>query len=275
VTPTIAKTYGTVGAPSIERWVPDILRAGVAGCFIGHGAFGVITKAAWVPYFAVGGIHEPLAWRLMPWVGTMDIAIGILAFAWPCRALFLWAALWAGWTASLRPLSGESVWEFLERGGNYGVPLTILVATGTAGPLFQRLTFQWTRLNAKTENRLSWALRLTTICLLVGHAGLGLFIHKASLADHYAALGISQPAALVPAVGAFEFSLAALVLFRPSLNLLLGICLWKIATESLFLVVGAPIWEVIERFGSFTAPLALALLLSSSRGDSHPSAVIA
>jgi len=35
-----------------------ILRVAVAGCFIGHGAFGLITKAAWVPYFAIFGIPE-------------------------------------------------------------------------------------------------------------------------------------------------------------------------------------------------------------------------
>jgi len=39
------------------------------------------------------------------------------------------------------------------------------------------------------------------------------------------------------------------------------ICAWKLATESLFLVAGASGWEIIERFGSYTAPLALTLLL--------------
>ena len=36
---------------------------------------------------------------------------------------------------------------------------------------------------------------------------------------------------------------------------------WKFATECLFITAGAPFWEVIERFGSYTAPLALALLM--------------
>jgi hypothetical protein len=30
-----------------------ILRLGVIGCFIGHGAYGLLTKEAWVPYFVV------------------------------------------------------------------------------------------------------------------------------------------------------------------------------------------------------------------------------
>ncbi len=240
-----------------------ILRIGVAGCFVGHGAFGIITKAAWVPYFAVGGISEPWAWRLMPWIGTMDILMGLLALLWPCRVLFMWAVIWCIWTALLRPLSGEPFWEALERAGNYGVPLAILTVVGVSGSWFGRLPDKWSALSAPV--RLRWALRLTTFTLLAGHAGLGFFSHKAGLARHYAALGVSAPAALVPLVGAFEFFLAGLVLLFPRPALLIGVCLWKIATEALFPLSGAPLWEVVERFGSYTAPLALALLLTRSR----------
>jgi len=235
-----------------------ILRVGVAGCFIGHGAFGIITKAAWVPYFAVGGIGEPLAWRLMPIVGAMDIALGLLALAWPCRGLFIWAALWATWTALLRPLSGEPVWEFLERAGNYGVPFSLLVMVGTGGALFTRLSVCRPALTAAKHNLFAWVLRLTTAALLVGHAGLGLFEHKAGLARHYAALGLSEPVALMPVIGVFEFFLAALVLLSPRPGLFFGICVWKVVTESLFIVSGASFWELIERCGSYAAPLALA-----------------
>ncbi len=244
--------------------IPWILRIGMAGCFIGHGAFGVITKAAWVPYFAVGGVGEAWAWRLMPWIGWMDITIGILALLRPSRALFMWAAVWTVWTALLRPLSGEPVWEFFERAGNFGVPVAILTVIGVSGPWFSRLPSLWNTLSHQA--RLTWILRLTTFTLLAGHAGLGLFAHKAGLARHYAALHLTNPAAVVPWVGVFEFLLAGLVLFRPRPTLLLAICLWKISTESLFLVSGSPIWELIERFGSYFAPLALALLLTHS----HP-----
>jgi len=106
--------------------------------------------------------------------------------------------------------------------------------------------------------RLAWGLRVTTVLLLAGHAGLGLFSHKIGLAEHYAALGFENAVGLVPMVGAFEFFLVALVLLRPSPGLLIGVCTWKIATESLFVVAGAPYWEVIERFGSYAAPVALA-----------------
>lgn len=242
------------------RLLPWILRIGVAGCFIGHGAFGIITKSGWLPYFAVAGIGEDLAWKLMPLIGTMDIAMGLCALIWPCRALLLWAGLWATWTALLRPLSGEPVWETIERAGNYGVPFAFLVVVGCSGPLFAKLPTRWKPLDADTRQRLVWALRLTTALLLIGHAGLGLFTQKAGLAHHYQSVGLAH-SGFVPAIGAFEFFLAAVVLLRPAPAFLVGVAVWKIATESLFITAGAPFWEVVERMGSYTAPFALAVLM--------------
>lgn len=241
--------------------LPWILRIGVAGCFIGHGAFGIITKSAWLPYFAVAGIGEDIAWPMMPVVGAMDIAMGIMALVWPCRALFVWAGLWATWTALLRPLSGEPVWEFLERAGNYGVPFAILLVVGASGSLFGRVQMTWPSLDERMRERLMLALKLTTVTLLVGHAGLGLFTQKAGLAHHYASLGFENAASVVPFVGAMEFSMVAVALLIPRPGVFLGICIWKIASESLFIVSGAPFWEFIERFGSYAAPLALGLML--------------
>ena len=239
--------------------LPWILRIGVAGCYVGHGAFGIITKAGWLPYFAVAGIPEDLAWKLMPMVGTMDILMGLSILVFPTRAVLLWAGLWAVWTALLRPLSGEPFWETLERAGNYGVPFAFLVVVGLHGPLLRRLPERWPTLDETTRHRFAWALRLTTVTLLVGHAGLGLFSQKAGLGHHYASIGLGT--GITPTVGAFEFFLAVLVLLRPAPGLLIGVAVWKFATECLFITAGAPFWEVIERFGSYTAPLALALLM--------------
>jgi hypothetical protein len=55
--------------------------------------------------------------------------------------------------------------------------------------------------------------------------------------------------------------LAVVVLLRPATGLLLFIAAWKIATESLYVVAGAPVWELVERGGSYVAPLALAALM--------------
>lgn len=258
-------------SPAVLPW---ILRTGVALCFIGHGAYGIITKSGWLPYFAVAGISEPTAWKLMPWVGAMDITIGFLAFVWPCRALFVWAAAWAAWTALLRPLAGQGWSEFFERAGNYGVPLACLAAVGLAGGWFSRLPETWPALTAGARHRLAWTLRLTTVTLLLGHAGCALLLQKAALAQHYAVFGPADPAAVMHAAGWAEVALAALVLLRPIPALLGFVAVWKLGTESLFLTSGAvaPFFEVVERGGSYIAPLALAWL-TARRSTSAPSSV--
>lgn len=247
-----------------------ILRFGVAFCFIGHGAFGIITKKAWLPYFAVGGVPESAAWPLMPWIGAMDIAIGLLALVRPCRAIFVWGAVWAVWTALCRPFAGEGWPEFFERAGNYGVPLAILAVVGLRGSWFAHLPDIWPPLAAVIRERLAWVLRLTTVTLLAGHGACGALLLKKSLAQHYA-LFSSEPAALVPVIGCVEFGLAALVLVWPTPALLVAVAAWKLASESLFLFSGAPapFFEVLERSGSYIAPLALAYLLSPAV-RSHP-----
>src|SRR5215475_8750357 len=126
------------GMPAVTRWralplerkLYWILRLGVIGCFIGHGTYGFITKEAWVPYFGVVGLNRTWAYRLMPWIGVMDLSLGLMMAVVPLRVVLLHLTVWGLWTAALRPLSGDSVWEFVERAGNYGVPLAFLVLVG-------------------------------------------------------------------------------------------------------------------------------------------------
>lgn len=251
-----------MSSPSERSALPWILRTGVAMCFIGHGAFGILTKAGWVPYFEVVGISEAAAWKLMPWVGAMDISIGFLAFLWPCRALFAWAAAWAAWTALLRPFAGQGWPEFFERAGNYGVPVACLAAVGLAGGWMARLPEDWSIPDGPVRRRLALVLRATTAILLAGHAGCALLLNKAALAKHYAALGLADPHAIMLGIGWLELGLALLVWLRPAPALLFFVVAWKLATESLFLTSGAPapFFEVVERGGSYVAPLALAWL---------------
>ena len=162
-----------------------------------------------------------------------------------------------GGTANLAEIADVLDYAFLDRDNN--IVTAFLVVVGFHGPLLERLPARWPTLDEVTRRRFAWALRLTTVTLLVGHAGLGLFSQKAGLGHHYASIGLG--AGITPAVGAFEFFLAALVLLRPAPGLLIGVAAWKFATEFLFIPAGAPFWEVIERFGSYAAPLALALLM--------------
>src|SRR5271170_8011548 len=89
------------------------LRIAAAMCFIGHGAFGIITKPIWCNYFAVFGIGHDLAYRLMPLLGGFDILLGISLLIYPIRATLIWLIIWGTITALLRPLSGEPFAEFI------------------------------------------------------------------------------------------------------------------------------------------------------------------
>jgi hypothetical protein len=252
-------------SPSTQSGIYWTLRLAVAACFIGHGAFGIITKADWLPFFALLGIPEWLAWRMMPLIGTMDITMGVLTLVYPIRPVLLWAFVWGTWTALLRPLTGLGVWEFLERSGNFGVPLAMLYL---CGPSCGNTLATWLRLKAQPRSlgplsteRLSWILRLTTASLLIGHGGFGVLMNKQVWANYMGVLGIGadtvQSTSLIGVVGWFEIVLALAVLVKPAPGLLLGVVAWKLGTELLRLPAGEPIWEFLERGGSYGAPLAL------------------
>jgi hypothetical protein len=66
-------------------------------------------------------------------------------------------------------------------------------------------------------------------------------------------------------IGGLEIVLAAAVLVAPLPNLLLGICVWKMTTEVLFMTSGSLPFEWIERAGSYMAPLALYYLIVTNR----------
>ena len=241
-----------------------VLRVGAAACFIGHGAFGVIGKEAWLPYFAVFGIGPEWAFRIMPVVGCVDILAGVSVLIRPRPFVLLYMTLWALWTALLRPLSGDAFAELIERAGNYGVPLALLFMS--EWPRDFRSWFRGCRrrtAEGQLLQRVSLTLLGTTATLLAGHALLGI-AGKPGLQQHYASLGLTS-AGMVGIVGRFELALVALLLAVPTPILAAFITGWKLATESLFLVVGAPFWEVVERGGSYAAPLALLVISRAYR----------
>lgn len=264
VIPSVDSISGSPSTGSSVRAIEWTLRAGAALCFIGHGAFGVITKQAWVPYFAVVGIGPDAAYRWMPVIGTLDILFGILTFVQPRAALLVWMTAWALWTASLRPLAGEPFWEALERAGNYGVPFVLLLLSET-GPGW-RSWFAPVRMRSLSSTlirRLHFALASTTVLLLAGHGALAL-LPKAGLVSHAALLGLPMdPQSIAEILGSIEIGLAAVLIVRPALSVCLLIVAWKLGTESLFLFAGSPVWEVVERAGSYAAPLALAITYST------------
>ena len=239
---------------AILHWT---LRIAVAACFIGHGAFGVITKAAWLPYFAIFRIPEAWAWRLMPVVGFVDITVGALTLIQPVRAVVLYMTFWGFQTACLRPVAGQGVWELLERAGNYGVPLAFLCVLGAGRSLADWFSFRPAPpLTLARALAIGLTLRVTTALLLIGHGGFDFAMGK-DWASYGAAAGISPTTLathpLSPMAGWFECVLGLI-----EATVLLFVLAWKLATEAFRPLAGEPIWEFIERGGSYGAPLALA-----------------
>lgn len=236
-----------------------ILRVGAAACFIGHGAFGFITKEAWIPYFGLVGIQRDWAYALMPLVGTADLIAGFSVLFAPRPIALIYMTVWALWTAMLRPLTGEPIAEMLERAGNYGVPFALLVLTGL--PTSFKDAFRERSQSTPLENEVTVmrTLTLTTALLLLGH---GMLTARGNLviASHLEFAGLSLHSQLL--TGYVEIAVAVLVVLRPSVTLLVLIAAWKLATEALFPLTGAPIWEFVERGGSYAAPLALAVMMA-------------
>ncbi len=261
-----------------------LLRLGGVFCFVGHGAFGVITKESWLPYFATFGIDRTLAYQLMPLVGWLDIAMGLSLLVTLRPALLAWMFIWTVFTAALRPMAGEPMWEMFERAGNYGVPLALLLMVWPSGGWRNngwRAWFAEARVHddpTVVQRRALSALVMSCALLLVGHGMLGLN-GKPGLVTNLATVFPLQAAALTPMLGGFELVLAAAVvaaaivavaglavaglagsaIAAATMVLGAGVALWKLATESLFLLAGASFWEVVERGGSYVVPLAIAV----------------
>lgn len=245
---------------TIEQKLHYVLRLGIAMCFIGHGAFGIITKPIWCNYFAVFGIGQQQAYQLMPIVGTVDVMLGIIMFIYPIRAIAFWLVFWGIVTALLRPLSGEPFAEFIERAGNFGTPLCFLILSSSGKlnlkSLFIRVKSD-IRVSEKSLQHLFMALRVIVFLLLAGHGWLNL-IEKKGLITQYMALDISNPNYAAQVIGIVEIAAAFMVLLRPFHQLLFCLLIWKIGSE--FFYPKYELFEWIERGGSYCSLFALWLL---------------
>jgi uncharacterized membrane protein YphA (DoxX/SURF4 family) len=245
----------------LDKKIHYTLRFAAAMCFIGHGTFGIITKEVWCNYFAVFGIGHDTAYHLMPYLGTIDILMGLSLLFYPTSIILLWLVMWGVVTASLRPLSGEPFAEAIERAGNYGAPLTLLILSGFGakkfGEWFKAVTPDVT-VSEKTLATATTCLRVVVFLLLAGHGWLNM-VEKKGLLGQYTSLGFSNPVQVAHIAGIFEMVAALSVLIKPIRPVLIALLVWKMGTELFY-----PHWEAfewIERGGSYGAILALWFIL--------------
>ncbi|MCH2036369.1 MAG: hypothetical protein MK120_05430 [Puniceicoccaceae bacterium] len=280
---------------TLQKQLHWVLRISVALCFIGHGTWGIITKAGWLPFFASQGIPLDLAWNLQPLIGAFDILMAFLILWKPRRIILFWMFLWALWTAALRPLAGNlekfqvdgewfvrlatdsmnvakmQTWEFWERAGNWGPPLMLLLMGGTFAMKAKDWFSEYTepRLKEPMVGTLFFLLRVTLALLLIGHAGFGFAVEKQMLIDHWQSIGIDANVDFIRMIGWGELGLGVFVFIFPIRSIVWLCLVWKLFTEFLYVpadtVTGmgwVNIFETIERFGDYGIPLAILYIIS-------------
>jgi hypothetical protein len=264
-------------------------------CFIGHGTWGLITKAGWLPFFQSQGIEPDIAWKLQPLIGAFDILMAVILLRKPNRTILIWMFLWALWTAILRPLAGNlekiqvdgewivqvatdsmrvakmQIWEFLERAGNWGPPFILLVMGGAFALSNKDLVtpYKEPEIKDSTIDTVFFLLKASLALLLIGHAGFGFAVEKKMLIDHWQSIGVNADVAFITQVGYAEFVLGVLIFIAPMRPLILLALGWKLFTEFLYVpadtVTGmgiVNIFEWIERWGDYGVPLAMLYILS-------------
>lgn len=108
-----------------------ILRIAVAGEFLGHGLFAIEGKQQWVAWISqLTTVPAGLATQMLFLIGLLDLTVALVVLIRPIRIVLLWAVLWGFWTAVLRPVVGEPIWDFVERSANWGAPLALLLTLG-------------------------------------------------------------------------------------------------------------------------------------------------
>lgn len=114
-----------------------------------------------------------------------------------------------------------------------------------------------------------WALRIGVAGEFLGHGILALQ-GKADWIGWFAQFGITNQdtaAMLLMLVGIADVTVALVVLFKPVKPVLLWAIFWGFTTALIRPIIGQPIWDFIERFANWGAPLALYFLISKNRNS--------
>ena len=116
-----------------------------------------------------------------------------------------------------------------------------------------------------------WVLRVAVAGEFLGH-GVFALQGKADWIKWMSQLtgaDMATAATLITAIGVLDILVAALVLLKPVRAVLLWAAFWGAWTALVRPLVGLPIWDFVERWANWGAPLALLLLMGwpKSRKD--------
>jgi len=109
------------------------------------------------------------------------------------------------------------------------------------------------------DKKIEWILRIGVAGEFLGH-GMFALQGKADWikwTQQLTGLDAGTAGAFIMIVGVMDIILALLVLIRPIRPALLWMAFWGFWTALVRPLVGMPIWDFIERFANWAAPLAL------------------
>lgn len=110
---------------------------------------------------------------------------------------------------------------------------------------------------------IEWVLRIGVAGEFFGH-GVFAIQGKKDWISWFAEFGVSDPGtatSLLFWLGILDILLAILVLVKPMRLPLLWMVFWGFWTALLRPLVGMPVWDFIERWANWSAPLALLLII--------------
>lgn len=110
---------------------------------------------------------------------------------------------------------------------------------------------------------IEWTLRIAVAGEFIGHGAFALE-GKKDWIGWFAQFGVADPnlaTQLLFIVGLIDVSLGLLILIKPVRFALLWMVAWGFWTALLRPLVGLPIWDFLERWANWGAPLALLLLV--------------
>ena len=112
--------------------------------------------------------------------------------------------------------------------------------------------------------KIEWILRIAVAGEFIGH-GVFALQGKASWFVYFKPFGITDPETIVTLlaiVGAIDLLLALLVLIKPIRPAILWMAVWGLFTAMIRWPFGPdPVWDFVERWANWGAPLALYFLL--------------
>lgn len=110
---------------------------------------------------------------------------------------------------------------------------------------------------------IGWILRIAVAGEFIGH-GVFALQQKEGWIKYFEAFGMSHESAmtLMPLIGIMDIALAILILVRPIRIAVLWMAVWGLWTALIRWPLGPdPLWDFVERWANWGAPLALFLLL--------------